>query len=173
MSGQFRLGGWQLDGNLAYVDATVRAGALLNSYAYTAAGFSPLGPQCMAGQTDGCFNFAPYYVNITNAPSPFSPRWTGNIGASYTTEIGHGAYLTPRLDFSYMSSQWTSVFQNAAESMQARRLLNASVALKIDAWTLTAFGTNLTKQYYVTGQTGFQNFYGAPREFGARANLRF
>lgn len=172
-SGQLRYGGWQLDGNLAYVHATVVAGTLLNAYAYTAAGFNPLGPQCATGQSAGCFNFTPYYVNVTNTASPFSPSWTGNIGASYALALNGGSTLTPHVDFSYMSSQWTSVFRNAAERMGARKLVNANLTWKVKRWTVTAYGTNLTKQYYISGQTGFQNFYGAPREFGGRINLQF
>jgi iron complex outermembrane receptor protein len=172
-SAQLRFGGLQVDGNLSYVDATVQAGTLLNTYAYTAAGFSPTGPQCATGQTSGCFNFAPYYVNVNNSPSPFSPKWTGNLGASYAFALTPDLSLTPRLDFSHMDSQWTSVFGNGAERMQARNLLNASVTLARGGWTLTAYGTNLTKQYFITGQTAFQNFWNAPREFGARVNYRF
>jgi iron complex outermembrane receptor protein len=112
-------------------------------------------------------------VNVNNSPSPFSPKWTGNLGASYAFALTPDLSLTPRLDFSHMDSQWTSVFGNGAERMQARNLLNASVTLARCRWTLTAYGTNLTKQYFITGQTAFQNFWNAPRELARGSIIAF
>lgn len=172
-SAQFKAGGLSIDGNLSYVHSSVSVGTLLNSLAYQSAGLNPTGLQCATGQTTGCFNYTPYYQSASGGPSPYSPTWTGNIGAGYDLDLGNRLTLTPRVDFSYMSAQWTTVFQNAAEQLQARKLINANITLKRDRWKIVGYGTNLTKQYYITGQTGFQNFYGAPREFGVRINTTF
>ncbi len=172
-SAQVKAGGLQIDGNLAYVHSQASIGSLLNTLAYTIAGYTPTGLQCATGQTTGCFNYTPYYQNVTNGPNPYSPTWSGNIGVAYEMGLANGMSVTPRVDFSYMSEQWTTVFQNAAERMQARKLFNANITIKRDRWKIVGYGTNLTKQYYITGQAGFQDFYGAPREFGVRINTQF
>ena len=172
-SAQVKEGGLQLDGNLAYVHSQASVGSLLNTLAYTVAGNSPTGLQCATGQTTGCFNYMPYYQNVTNGPNPYSPTWSGNIGVSYEVALANGLSVTPRVDFSYMSAQWTTVFQNAAEQLQARKLINANLTIKRDGWKIVGYGTNLTKQYYISGQSGFQDFYGAPREFGVRITTKF
>jgi hypothetical protein len=131
-------------------------------------------PDCNAPAADvGLFQLRALLPECVERAEPYSPSWTGNIGAGYAFDVGHRFSITPRVDFSYMSGQWTSVFQNAAERLQERKLLNANITLKREGWKVVAYGTNLTKQYYITGQTGFQNFWGAPREFGVRFNAQF
>jgi iron complex outermembrane receptor protein len=36
-----------------------------------------------------------------------------------------------------------------------------------------AYGTNLSDETYVSGQFGNNQFYGAPREYGVRASIKF
>ena len=38
---------------------------------------------------------------------------------------------------------------------------------------LEVYGTNLTKKFYVSGQNGNNEFYGAPREFGVRLGFKY
>ncbi len=52
-------------------------------------------------------------------------------------------------------------------------MLTALLTLRRANWHVEAYGTNLANKRYVSGQYGLNEFYGAPREFGVRAGLRF
>ncbi len=172
-SSQGRFGAWQIDGNLAYTASSVSAGKLLNTYLYSIQGLTLTGLQCAAGQTTGCSNFTPYYQSASGVDDPFAPRWTANIGVAYAFDLGGDAVLTPRADFAYTSSQWTTVFENPVDKLQERKLLNLSLTWNKADWTVTAFGTNVTNSYFATGQTTNADFYNAPAEYGVRLAKRF
>ncbi|MBD8545151.1 hypothetical protein [Sphingomonas sp. CFBP 8760] len=40
-------------------------------------------------------------------------------------------------------------------------------------YQIEAYGTNLGDKDYVSGQTGNNEFYGAPRQYGVRASVNF
>ena len=54
-----------------------------------------------------------------------------------------------------------------------RGLLSALLTFEAQAWTVQAYGTNLTDKEYVTGQSGGNQFFGAPREYGLRIRREF
>ena len=165
---QTKIGDFSVDANFAVVDSSVSAGNLLDTYLYQLKGLSPIGLQCAPGQTVGCFNYTPYYRSVTGAPNPFSPRFTGYIGAQYTFELSPLDTLTPRADFSYTSTQYATVFQNPVDRFSTRKLLNLSLTYAHGPWTFVAFGTNVTSQYYIVGQIDNQNLFGNPAEYGFR-----
>ena len=171
-SAQSRFGGLQIDGNLAFVDSSVSAPALLNVYKYQNAGFSPVGAQCPPGVTLGCFNYTPYYQSASGVSNPYSPRWTGNLGVEYGLPAFGGTF-SPRADFSYVSTQWATIFQNPVDRFQQRAALNVSISYSRNSLKVTAYGTNVTHDYYIVGQTGAQNFWSAPAEYGARIAKSF
>ena len=55
----------------------------------------------------------------------------------------------------------------------ARHLLSAQLTLGFNDWTLEGYATNLADKEYISGQSGNNEFYGAPREYGVRASVRF
>ncbi|MDE2349044.1 MAG: TonB-dependent receptor, partial [Gammaproteobacteria bacterium] len=174
LSVQSRYGGLQVDGNLAYVHSAIGSSPrLLNAYLYAVQGLSPRGVQCAPGQTSGCFDFTPYYESVNGTANPYSPHWTANIGAQYAVPLAGEATLTPRADFSYSSEQWATIFQNPVDQFQARHVLNFSLEYARDRWNITAYGTNLTKDYYKTGLTGTYNFWGDPAVYGVRFTESF
>jgi iron complex outermembrane receptor protein len=170
---QSKFGGLQIDANVAFVDSSVSAPPLLNVYKYQSAGFSPVGAQCPPGVTVGCFNYTPYYQSASGVANPYSPRWTANLGAQYAFASFNGGTLTPRADFSYTSTQWATIFQNPVDELQQRHVLNFSVTYAKNDWKVAAYGTNVTHDYFITGQTGAQNFWNAPAEYGARISKSF
>jgi iron complex outermembrane receptor protein len=170
---QSRFRGWHIDGNLAFVHSSVSAPPLLNTYLYQIQGYSPKGVQCEPGQTTNCFNYAPYYQSASGVSNPYSPRWTGNIGLSYIFNIHNGATLAPRADFSYSSTQWATIFENPVDRFQLRDVLNLSLTYARDGLKIAAYGTNVTHAYFIVGQTGSQNFWNAPVEYGIRISQAF
>jgi iron complex outermembrane receptor protein len=90
------------------------------------------------------------------------------LGAEYGFAFFSGGTLTPRADFSYTSTQWATIFQNPVDEFQQRHVLNVTVTYAKNDWRLAVYGTNVTHDYFITGQTGAQNFWNAPAEYGVR-----
>ena len=167
-------GNWTIDGNAGYDHSAVAGSHLLNSYLYISQGLSPSGLQCATGQTVGCFNFAPDYQSISGKSLPFSPTWTGSVSVSYLIDLGDKGTLTPQLSYNFSSEQYATVFQNPIDKMQARHLLGAHLTWDYEGYTVTAYGTNLTNQYYITSElNGNEYMWGAPREFGVKVSRSF
>ena len=78
------------------------------------------------------------------------------------------------MNYSYIGSQWAYVtYLPQFDLINARHLVNASVTLNWDNFKVELYGTNLTKEYFVTGQSGLNEFRTAPREFGVRLGAKF
>jgi iron complex outermembrane recepter protein len=52
-------------------------------------------------------------------------------------------------------------------------LVSAGIALTVQQLKLDFYVNNVTKEFYQTGITGSNQFYGAPREFGVRLGAKF
>jgi iron complex outermembrane receptor protein len=59
------------------------------------------------------------------------------------------------------------------DRLASRGLLSGQLTYKRESWSLQLYGTNLSDEEYVAGQLGNSEFYGAPREYGLRANFSF
>jgi iron complex outermembrane recepter protein len=82
--------------------------------------------------------------------------------------------LTPRVNYAYVGSRWTNLLYNPAlDFLPGRGLVSAQLSLDMGSWSIEAYGTNLAGKDYVSGQSGNNEFYGAPREFGVRASVSF
>lgn len=174
VSVQARLRGLQVDGNVGYVHSAIGSSpALLDTYLLNVRGLSPTELQCAPGQTANCFDYSPYYRSVNGTADPYSPRWTANLGVQYSLPLPGGAALTPRLDFSYVSTQWATIFQNPVDEFQPRRVLDFGLTYAVRSWQLTAYGTNVTQDYYITGQTGNADLWSAPAEYGLRIQRSF
>jgi len=109
---------------------------------------------------------------------PFSPRYTLNGGVQYEFR-GLGGSIIPRLQYSYQSSSYASMFRNANSFLQARGLLDARITYEREHWRLEGFVTNLTDKTYVSMQIADSSslnggrLYGAPRQIGARVTYRY
>ena len=168
---QARAGGFSLDGGLSFVDSSVSDLRLINKWSIPA-GVSL--PQCATGVANGptCFNYT--YATSSGGPNLYSPKWTWNVAAAYRHELGNGIALTPRLAYAYIGAQWAyPTYQASTDLIRARGLLQASVTLEKDSWKLEGYATNLANRFYVAGQNGKNELYGAPREYGVRIITRF
>tara|TARA_A100001391_G_scaffold1033_3_gene1417 strand:- start:5795 stop:8026 length:2232 start_codon:yes stop_codon:yes gene_type:complete len=168
-------GGFSFDGGIAYVDSELDALTMVNTRGLNNVG--QLGPQCPAGTPSNppiCFDYAPFFAVAGGGPNLFSPEWSFNAGAQYEFLLSDAASLTPRINYAYVGSRWTNLFYDPQlDLLGSRGLLSAMVTLRYNDWAIEAYGTNLTDEEYVSGQSGNNEFYGAPREFGVRASVRF
>ena len=135
------------------------------------------GPQCADGVPSNppvCFDYNPYLTTVGNGPNLFSPEWSYNFSVSYDFYIGADTILTPRLNYAYVGSRWTNyLYDPATDYLAAHGLLSGLVSLRVHDWMLEIYGNNLTDKKYVSGQSGNNEFYGAPREYGVRVSTHF
>lgn len=110
-----------------------------------------------------------------------APKWTGSVSADYNAPISVGelrlhanARYTPRYN-TWGRSNLDGYYRKEV------MLVNASVGVvgADDRWSLTVYGRNLTNQTVMSGAVApggggpIQQFYQAPREFGAEASIKF
>jgi iron complex outermembrane recepter protein len=171
---QGRFGGLSLNGGFAYTHSSLGASSLVNTRNIPGFNANAALPQCTTTLTTNCFNYTPYIQNTTGGTSLYAPGWTWNVGAEYRIPVGDGT-VTPRVNYSRVGSQYTSLFYNPiTDLLPAYGLLSAQISYETaGGLRLELYGTNLTKEYYVSGQNGNNEFYGAPREYGVRLGFKF
>ena len=118
---------------------------------------------------------SPACINLKGKDQTYAPDLTFNIGMQYDFELGEGNSLTPRINYGHVSEQWATLFQNQArgDHVDARDILNAQVAWRLNTLVTTLYGTNLTDQHYVGAINSGLTFAGAPRQFGIRIAKTF
>jgi iron complex outermembrane receptor protein len=171
---QARLGAWGFDMGIAYVDSKMGRATFVNTRAL------PTGtnlPQCAAGASPGtpptCFNYLPYLASATGRSMLYSPKVTFNAGLDYSFALGKGA-LRPRINYAYIDAQYTNLlYSPITDRLPSRGLFSAQLTYSLNDWSVEAYGTNLTDRVYVSGQFVNNQFYGAPREYGLRASIKF
>ena len=168
---QGRAGPWTFDLGGAYVHSMLGAATLIDARTLPSGG-NGLGPQCAPGQSANCFDYTPYFQSISGSENPYSPKFTANLGLQYELHLPVGM-ITPRMDFSYIGSQFTTVFNKSLDVLAGRRLMSAQLVYQLHSWQVAIFGTNLTNQTYVTGQQGNNEFLGPPRQYGVRFGTSF
>lgn len=172
---QAKAGGFSVDGGLAYVHSKMAPVTIVNPR--TLPPLNQHGPQCPAGTPSNppiCYDYTPYLVVAGNGSNLFSPDWSYNVGAQYEVELGGDARLTPRVNYAFVGPRWTNLlYMPNLDRLAGRGLLSAQIVLNMRNWSLEVFGTNLANEKYVSGQSGNSEFYGAPREYGVRASVRF
>ena len=173
---QAQLGGLGIDAGAAYVDSELgSAGPFVNTRLLPP---GTLGPQCPTGAASNppvCFDYGPYLEDQANGPNLYSPKWTFNAGVDYRFDVADSVSLTPRLNYAYVGSQFTSLsYSYLTDYLPSRGLLSALVTLQLPhSWYVEGYGTNLANKIYISGQFGNNEFFGAPRQYGVRVGSRF
>lgn len=171
---QAKFGGFLFDGSVAYVKSHLDGLTFVNQRAIP---LGQLGPQCPTGQPSNppvCFDYGPATITSSGGPNLYSPEWTYNFSVAYELEVGNDITLTPRVNFSHVGDRYTYLaYSPVSDLIPAYDLLSASAKLDLGPVTAEVYGTNLTKERYVSGQFGINEFYGAPREFGVRLGFEF
>lgn len=175
LQAQARFGGFSFDGGIAYVDSDLDQVTIVNQRLLPPGG--NLGPQCGAGVPSNpptCFNYNPFLATAGGGPNLYSPRWSFNFGAEYEFLLGGDATLTPRINYAYLGSRWSNFLYNpATDLLPSVGQWSAMLTLAMNDWTIEGYATNLADKEYVSGQFINNEFYGAPREYGVRASVRF
>ena len=111
---------------------------------------------------------------------PFSPKWTINAGVQYEILIGGDSSLTPRVQWSHLSSQYATPFPSVNTLVPSHDVFDAKLTYSInDRYSIQGFVDNLTDKVYIASQ--IQNsssadggiIYGAPRTYGVRVIAKF
>lgn len=141
-----------------------------------AGGFVPL-PQCPPGSPsvpNVCWDFSRAAISLQNAPMPYVPTVSYDIGAEYSWPLPNESELTARVNFAHQGFQWAGVTErHPYDDLAAHDLVGAQLTFKRDPYQVVVYGTNLTDANYVSGQSPPAYFLGAPRQYGVRLSVNF
>lgn len=134
-------------------------------------------PQCPSPSGGACFDYTPYYANVSGSQNAYSPKLTFNAGVDYAFHLGDNI-LRPSVRFVHIDKQYGAVFQaDDYYLMKARNLWNAALNYEAGQWWVQLYGQNLTDKTYVqgifSGPAGLTAYYGAPRQLGLRVLKSF
>ncbi len=112
-------------------------------------------------------------VDLSGAKSPFSPKWTGNVGVSYTINLPGDMRLIPRVDYSYIDSTQAGLWNSSLITLEDRKLTNVQVRLESGKWFANLWCTNATDEEYVGGiqNDGVLDYAAPPRMYGLRVGM--
>ena len=112
-------------------------------------------------------------VDLSGAKSPFSPKWTGNVGVSYTLNLPGDMRLIPRVDYSYIDSTQAGLWNSSLITLEDRKLRTCSCVSNPAKWYANLWSTNATDEEYVGGiQNNAALYYAAPpRMYGLRVGF--
>ena len=121
--------------------------------------------------------------SIHGNENPNTPPVTLSFGVQYTTKVGGGFSLVPRLDVYYQTDMWGRIFEDGADKIKGYVVTNAQVQLNSpdSSWYVQLFVKNLFNKTYVTGEyltsssSGLytNEFLGDPRMYGVRVGINF
>jgi iron complex outermembrane receptor protein len=173
VTGQLSLRGLRADFGVSHVDSKIGATTLVNTNLLPNGSASGLPPQCRPGGPAPCFDYGPATVSVAGRSNIYSPGWTFNAGLEHTIAFA-GGKMTPRVDVSYLSSQWSTLFENPLlDHFAPRTLMNLQLTYSKGDWTIQGYGTNILNKTYISGAEGNNRFYGARRQYGLRVSRSF
>ncbi len=172
-----REGSWGANLQAAYEKSSLGAITTVATYALPPSAANS--PNCTGpGHTLGsgqstCFNYAPYLVNLSGEPNPFAPKFSGGVTVDYRFPLWGGT-LDPKVQFTYTSKMYGSIFDIPYYEMDTRHLLNAYLTYDNGHWESEAYITNATNQVYISGNFGGSDvYYGNPMQVGLRFRRDF
>lgn len=141
-------------------------------------------PECLNDSFNSVGTGSPCTPGNSQVPKgrnpPFAPDWTVNAGVQYEWVLGAQATLTPRIQWSRLSQQYSTPFPQQPTTVPARDVVDARVSLApSERWQIDAFANNVLDETYIAAQVGDTSsasggeVYGAPRQYGVRAIVRF
>jgi iron complex outermembrane receptor protein len=120
--------------------------------------------------------------------SPRTPEWNTGLGISYQFQVGNGATLVPRFDYTWQDDIWfasnpVAGIVNEQDGRQpAYGVLNGRVTWTAPdaSWSVSGYGLNLTDEYYFYGKLSLlansgreQGNPAPPRELGMSFRYNF
>lgn len=114
-------------------------------------------------------------IDLSGHAQTYAPNFTANLGVQYQFNLDGGDSLTPRVNFGHVSTQWATLFENAAlgDKLGVRNILNAQLAWVHGTYVVTLYGTNLTNDQYVSAMDSNLDWAGPPRQYGIRLMKAF
>jgi iron complex outermembrane receptor protein len=193
-AGDARIKGFELESQFAVTDRLTLTGSLSLldghytrvsplTYAIFPFGFLATFPDPVTGKVlPGSTVILP---NISLAqPLERAPKVKFAIGGNYTQPLAGDAKLVASLDYAWTDKQNSAVTIADAIQMPSYGLLDARLEFvpRGGRWSIAAFGTNLTNQFYLIGGVDFAKGYtagtteldpGRPREYGIELRAKF
>ena len=145
--------GLTLSGSAVYIDSEIRQ--------YT--GFSIEGP----------------LVDMRGLPLNFSPKWSANLDANYSTPLTSTLNIFAGGGLAYRSKTSAQLAATSLYDIDAYTLVNAQLGVEDPdgRWRLWAFGNNITNKYYWTNVVKFADtvtrFTGMPATYGVSFSYKF
>lgn len=170
-------GNFDFSAGFAYTDSSLSGTDFVDtrSFAIAFPGVSNT-PQCPVGvpsNPPNCVDYSPFILTTAGGPNLYSPKFTFNASAAYTFDAGN-FQVTPRISYSHLGDRFTYIaYDPVRDRLKAYDLVNAMITFDIEDISVEFWATNLFNEKYSTGQSGNNEFYGAPREIGARVRLEF
>ncbi len=144
-------------------------------------------------EIDGSLSYLHFqYTQIANTAAtgitlgmstPYTPKWKWSLGAQYTFDLGGMGTLTPRVDASYQSSEYTNPINDPAwNQIPSYTVFNGRLTYRAPSggWSAWLEVSNFTnKLYYLTlfdlhGSAGYVNGQPAmPREWSLTVKKTF
>ena len=123
-------------------------------------------------------------IQIGGVSFNYAPKFSFSAGVQYDVPVGGNYTLTPRVQFSHLSSQWATFYHvTPTDFIEGRDLVDANIVLKQPKSGLSAelYASNLFNVTYVASKSvegafntpGRVQYYGAPRQFGVRIGYSF
>jgi iron complex outermembrane receptor protein len=136
---------------------------------------APVFNQCL-DPSCGLGTFPSAQMDLHDSPMQFAPKFSGNIGAQYMTNLAGGAF-TLYGNISYTAKEY---FDNAAQFANKAHedlTLHAQWVDPNGHYTFAVFGENLTNKRYLTqiqpNAVAVLTTWSAPRTFGASIAAKF
>jgi iron complex outermembrane receptor protein len=113
-------------------------------------------------------------IELAGHKQTYAPELTFNVGLERRFVVGDNV-ITPRINYAHISSQWATLFENAArgDELGNRNLTGAQIDLEHGDITASLYATNLTNQHYISSITSGLRYAGAPRQYGLRVTKFF
>jgi iron complex outermembrane receptor protein len=118
---------------------------------------------------------SPTCIDLKGHPQTYAPDFTFNFSTQYDFKLANSDLVTPSVNFSHISDQWGTVFDNraAGDYLAARNILGASLAWTHHGFVTTLYGYNLTNDQYISALLPPIRIAGAPRQFGVSVMKAF
>jgi iron complex outermembrane recepter protein len=171
-AGTARIKGFEFELQAAPVDDfTISA-----SIGYTDAKYTNVLPQAAVAAN-------PFQAGtFVGADLPKTPKWKFNISPRYELELGNAGKVIALVDYTHTSGQWNDTERTLLLRRPATDILNASITYKEPNghWEVTAGGTNITDERYLSSGGTQQNgagvifgSYNRPAEWYLRLGVKF
>ncbi len=128
------------------------------------------------------FSFNSQPLNWKNRRIDFSPRWSGNLAASYDWELTDDLMGGIAVDYNFRTNrvEMQNPVDAALRNLDGYGLLNGRVSLSSNegGWTTALWGRNLTNTRYLTdanndGLGSYYRVYGRPLSYGVSLSKKW